>query len=119
VVNFEQIAAWDPEMIFVVNYFDDPGPVVADLRQDPKWAALQAVQGEKIFAFPGDFLSWDQPDTRWILGLQWMASAIHPDRFESLDMLDDVQTFYEEMYGMEANTFEEQVLPLITGDFDL
>jgi hypothetical protein len=48
-----------------------------------------------------------------------MASAIHPDRFESLDMLDDVQTFYEEMYGMEANIFEEQVLPLITGDFDL
>ena len=47
-----------------------------------------------------------------------MAETIHPDRFESLDMLDEVQTFYEEMYGMEAGTFEEQVLPLITGDFD-
>lgn len=119
VVNFEQIAAWDPEMVFVVNYFDDPGPVVAELRQDPKWAALRAVQENKIFAFPGDYASWDQPDTRWILGLQWLAAAIHPDRFESLNMLDEVQTFYEEMYALDAVVFEEQVLPLITGDFDL
>lgn len=119
VVNFEQIAAWDPDMIFVVNYFDDPDPVVADLRQDPKWAALRAVQTEKIFAFPGDFSSWDQPDTRWILGLQWLAAAIHPEEFESLDLLNEVKTFYEELYRMDAGTFEEQVLPLVTGDFDL
>ena len=119
VVNFEQIAAWDPDLIMVVNYFDDPGIAVAELRNDPKWQALRATQEDKIFAFPGDFLSWDQPDTRWILGLQWLATKIQPDRFESLDLLVEVKTFYEEMYGLDAETFEAEVLPLITGDIDV
>jgi iron complex transport system substrate-binding protein len=119
VVNFEQIAAWDPDLIMVVNYFDDPGIAVAELRQDPKWQALRATQEDNIFAFPGDFLSWDQPDTRWILGLQWLATKIQPDRFESLDLLDEVKTFYEEMYGLDAGTFDDEVLPLITGDLDI
>ena len=118
VVNFEQIAAWDPDLIIVVNYFDDPGIAVGELRQDPKWQALRATQEDNIFAFPGDYLSWDQPDTRWILGLQWLATKIQPDRFESLDLLDEVKTFYEEMYGLDAETFEAEVLPLITGDLD-
>jgi len=119
VVNFEQIAAWDPDLIMVVNYFDDPGIAAAELRKDPKWQALRATQEENIFAYPGDYLSWDQPDTRWILGLQWLATKIQPDRFESLDLLDEVKTFYEEMYGLGAETFESEVLPLITGDLDV
>ena len=119
VVNFEQIAAWDPDLIMVVNYFDDPGIAAAELRKDPKWQALRATQEENIFAYPGDYLSWDQPDTRWILGLQWLATKIQPDRFESLDLLDEVKTFYEEMYGLDAETFESEVLPLITGDLDV
>ena len=119
VVNFEQIAAWDPDLIMVVNYFDDPGIAVAGLRQDPKWQALRATQEDNIFAFPGDYLSWDQPDTRWILGLHWLATKIQPDRFDSLDLLDEVKIFYEEMYGLDAETFESEVLPLITGDLDI
>ena len=119
VVNFEQIAAWDPDLVFVVNYFDDPRIAVAELLQDTKWQALRATQEDNIYAFPGDFLSWDQPDTRWILGLQWLATKIQPDRFESLDLLDEVKTFYEEMYGLDAETFESEVLPLITGDLDI
>ena len=119
VVNFEQIAAWDPDMVFVVNYFGHPGEAVAELRQDSKWEELRAVQQDKLFAFPGDYLSWDQPDTRWILGLLWLAAAVHPDRFDSLDMTNEVLTFYEEMYGLDSETVESEVLPLITGDFDL
>ncbi|MFC2054948.1 ABC transporter substrate-binding protein [Chloroflexota bacterium] len=119
VVNFEQIAAWDPDLIIVVNYFDDPGIAVAELRQDSKWKELRATQEDNILAFPGDYLSWDQPDTRWILGLQWLAKKIQADRFESLNLLDEVKTFYEEMYGLDAETFEAEVLPLITGDLDV
>jgi iron complex transport system substrate-binding protein len=118
VVNFEQIAAWDPELILIVNYFDDPSKAAAELRQDPKWQALSAVQEDHIFAFPGDFLSWDQPDPRWILGLQWLATKIHPQAFGSLDLLDEIKTFYSEMYGLDSETIEEEVLPLITGDIN-
>ena len=118
VVNLEQVAAWDPDMIFIVNYFGDPGEAASELRQDPIWAALRAVQEDNLFAFPGDYLSWDQPDTRWILGLQWLASVLHPQRFESLDMEGEVLTFYEDLYGLDAGIVEREVLPLITGDFE-
>jgi iron complex transport system substrate-binding protein len=118
VVNFEQIAAWDADIVILVNYSDDPRIAVEALRQDSKWQALQAVKNGKIYAFPGDFLSWDQPDTRWILGLEWMATVIQPERFESLDLLAEIRTFYQEMYGMDAGAFESQVLPLITGDIE-
>jgi iron complex transport system substrate-binding protein len=116
VVNFEQIAAWDPDQIFVVYYPGDSQSILEDLRQDPKWQALQAVTQDQIFAFPGDFLSWDQPDTRWILGLEWLATKIQPKRITSLDILTETKQFYLELYGVDEVTFEEEILPLITGD---
>jgi iron complex transport system substrate-binding protein len=119
VVNFEQIAAWNPEIIILVDYFGDPGEAASELRQDEKWRALQAVKDEKMFAFPGDFLSWDQPDPRWVLGLEWLGTVIHPERFGSLDMLEEIKNFYAEMYGLDAEQIEDEVLPLITGDIDV
>jgi len=119
VVNFEQIAAWNPEKIILVDYFSDPEEAIAGLVQDEKWQALKAVQESNIYAFPGDFLSWDQPDPRWILGLEWLAKVIHPERFDSLDMLEELKTFYSEMYGLDAETVEKEVLPLVNGDIDL
>jgi iron complex transport system substrate-binding protein len=118
VVNFEQIAAWDPDKIILVNYFDDPSVAIAELASDIKWQALHAVQDDELFGFPGDFLSWDQPDTRWILGLQWVASVIHPDRFPDLDMLEELSAFYTELYGIDVTTIQDDIFPLITGDLD-
>lgn len=119
VVNFEQIAAWNPEKIILVDYFSDPEEAIAGLVQDEKWQALKAVQESNIYAFPGDFLSWDQPDPRWILGLEWLAKVIHPERFDSLDMLEELKTFYGEMYGLDAETVEKEVFPFVNGDIDL
>ncbi|HEY71003.1 MAG TPA: ABC transporter substrate-binding protein [Anaerolineae bacterium] len=118
VVNFEQIAAWDPDIVILVNYFDDPGLAIAELVADAKWQALRAVQDDELYGFPGDYLSWDQPDTRWIVGLQWLASVIHPDRFPDLDILEELGTFYSELYGIETAVFEDEIVPLITGDLD-
>jgi iron complex transport system substrate-binding protein len=118
VVNFEQVAAWNPDIVILVNYFDDPRLAIAELVADAKWQAMRAVQDEALFGFPGDFLSWDQPDTRWIVGLQWLASVIHPDRFPELDMLEELGTFYSELYGIETAVFENEIVPLITGDLD-
>jgi iron complex transport system substrate-binding protein len=116
IVSFEQIAVWDPDKIILIDYFHDPRIAVAELVEDVKWQALSAVQTGELYAFPGDFLSWDQPDTRWILGLQWLASVIHPDRYADFDLVSDVRSFYEELYGVDAATFDTEILPLITGD---
>ena len=111
VVNFEQIAAWAPDQIFVVSYRLDSAEIVENLEADPLWQALQAVQDGAIYGFPADIFSWDQPDPRWILGVTWLAGKVHPDRFPGLDMGRETIQFFSKMYGMDEAAVEAQILP--------
>jgi iron complex transport system substrate-binding protein len=116
VVNFEQIAAWDPDQIFVISYRGDVDGIAASLRADPQWQALTAVKEDQLFGFAGDIYSWDQPDPRWILATTWLASRVHPERFGELDILQEVSAFFGELYGMDDAAIQEQIMPLLSGD---
>jgi iron complex transport system substrate-binding protein len=116
VVTLEQVAAWNPDIIFIVDYSAKAVEVVAGLKQDPKWQAMGAVSNGKIYAFPADFLSWDQPDPRWGLGELWLASRIHPDRFPGFDLQAEVRQFYADYYNLDAMTIDEKILPLLAAD---
>lgn len=116
VIGFEQIAAWDPDKIFIINYFGDSSSAVKQLVDDPNWAALQAVQNGEIFGFPADFLSWDQPDTRWILGLQWLATKINPELAGQIDIMVEVESFYSQLYGLDQADIDAEIMPHLQGD---
>jgi iron complex transport system substrate-binding protein len=116
IVNFEQIAAWDPDAIFLISYNTDPAQAVDRLRSDARWQALRAVQEDRLHAFAGDIFSWDQPDPRWILGVTWMATRLHPDRLAGVDLMDEVTQFFGQMYGMEEAAVTEQIVPALRGD---
>lgn len=118
IVGLEQIAAWDPDVIYLVSYFSDPEAAVEALRADERWQALKAVQSSRLFAFPTDFLTynWDQPDPRWILGLMWLAKTLHPDRFVELDIREEMFRFFEQLYSFDRTTIEEKILPILRGD---
>lgn len=116
VVTLEQVAAWNPEIIFIVDYDARAVDVVTSLKQDPKWQAMQAVSSGKIYAFPADFLSWDQPDPRWGLGALWLASRIHPDRFPGFDLETEVRAFYADYYSLNADIIDGKILPLLVAD---
>jgi iron complex transport system substrate-binding protein len=115
-VTIEQIAAWNPDYIFVVSYFSPVNDVVASLKADPQWSELKAVKDNKIYGFATDVYSWDEADTRWILGLTWMASKLHPALFPALDITAEAQTFYKTLYNMDEATFQSKIVPLFTGD---
>lgn len=115
-VTIEQIATWDPDDIFIVSYFSPVNDVVTSLKADPQWSELKAVKDGKIFGFATDVYSWDESDTRWILGLTWMASKLHPDLFPTLDIKSEAQNFYQTLYSMDSATFESKIVPLFTGD---
>lgn len=115
-VTLEQIAAWDAEQIFVISYSKNSSDVVAGLKADLTWQGLRAVQAGKLFAFPADLYSWDQPDTRWILGLAWLAGRLHPEQFPGLDMTAEAQNFYQALYRLDAVFFTQNILPTFKGD---
>ena len=116
IVSLEQIAAWNPEMIFVVDYSGKAVDVVAQLKTDPSWQALAAVKDEKVYAVPVDFLSWDQADSRWGMGELWLASKMHPDKFPAFDMLQELASFYQTYYGLDESVINEKIMPLVSGD---
>jgi iron complex transport system substrate-binding protein len=115
-VSLEQIAALDADQIFIIAYRQNSEEIVAALEVDPTWQALRATQTGQLYAFPGDLYSWDQPDTRWILGLTWLAGKLHPERFSTLDITDEAQSFYQTLYGLDENFFETHIQPAFMGD---
>jgi iron complex transport system substrate-binding protein len=115
-VTLEQVAAWNPDQIYVAHYRGDSRDVVARLRADATWQALPAVKAGRLYAFPGDFYSWDQPDPRWILGQLWLAGKVHPELFPDLDMRAEILSFFRELYGLPAETVRTRIAPELTGD---
>ena len=71
-----------------------------------------------IHAFPVDFYSWDQPDSRWILGLQWMAKTLHPDVFAGWDTRAFAAEFFHRIYGMDSDRVREIIFDRLQGDLD-
>jgi iron complex transport system substrate-binding protein len=118
-IGFEQIAAWNPDVLLVISYTEDVDGLVAQLRADPRFASLACARTGRIFGFPQDFYSWDQPDTRWILGLQWMARALHPAAFAEGSTLADAREFFRFLYGFDDASFDRVILPRLKGDHAL
>lgn len=115
-VTLEQINAWNPDQIYVISYLGNVKDVVSRLTGDPLWQALRAVRQGRIYGFPGDFYSWDQPDPRWVLGLTWLAGKVHPERFGDLDLNREIRSFYRELYGLDDAAYQADIAPLLTGD---
>ncbi len=117
-VSLEQIAVWDADQIYVVAYSANIDEVVAALKADPQWQAMRAVQNGTLYAFPADYYSWDQPDTRWLLGLTWLATRVQPQLFAEVDMQARTREFYRLLYGIDDTEFDQKVLLVLKGDLD-
>ena len=115
-ITFEQVAAWNPQIILLVDYKGRAVDLVAGLKEDANWKLLEAVKNGKLYAFPLDFQSWDQPDTRWTLGLTWVAAKLHPDLFPTINITDELTAFYKDYYSFDQETITNKILPLLKGD---
>ena len=117
-VSLEQIAAWNADQIYLISYTGNPEEIIGELYANSQWQALNAVQNKLLYAFPKDYYSWDQPDPRWILGLQWLAWHIHPQETGTPDMVLAAQEFFNRWYGIDRATFDQLILPRLQGSFE-
>jgi iron complex transport system substrate-binding protein len=74
------------------------------------------VKEGKVYGFPQDFYSWDQPDTRWILGLTWLAKKLQPALFTDISVARTTEDFFNFMYGFNEASFRASIVPKIQGD---
>lgn len=111
-VNFEQISVWDPDHIFIINYQGQSAEIVDNLYTDELWLSLSAGENEQISAFPYDYISWDQPDPRWLLGFLWISYEIHPDIVTGSDLEIMISEFYSFFYNLDEEFIKDNILPI-------
>lgn len=111
VVNFEQIAQWDPDMVFFISYAVPSSEVMKVVEDSLPWRNLRAYQNGHVLPFPGDYHSWAQSDIRWFLGIQWLAAQLHPDLFADTDMHELTASFYRDLYGIPEETVQSFFMP--------
>ncbi len=113
VVNFEQIAVWNPNIILVINYNGNPQETAETLMQNDLWMELDAVKEGKVYGFGKDYQGWDLPDPRWVLGYTWVATKIHPERMTDTDIYAMVKEFYKFMYRLTDEQIDTIVMPYV------
>lgn len=101
-VSFEQIAAWQPERIFLISYKAPADSFIKNITESEQWQSLLAITNDGIKATPADVLNYFQSDSRWILALQWLAAELHPGLFENFSMEMEIRSFYQDFYGIES-----------------
>ncbi|MDD4573206.1 MAG: ABC transporter substrate-binding protein [Sphaerochaeta sp.] len=113
-VSFEQIAAWNPQVIYIVSYNSSTDSFINEIYSSSLWGGLDAVKNNQVKATPADVMSYMQPVSSWILGAEWMAKDLYPEFFTDMLMEDQVRSFYREMYGIN----ESEKLDYLVGRFN-
>lgn len=103
-VSFEQIAAWDPDLIVIISYSTPSASFLEGIYASPTWRELRAVQDGEVFASPHDLMNYIQPVASWIVGLQWLAKTIYPASYRDLVIADEVESFYRDFYSIDDPT---------------
>ncbi|MCK9287379.1 MAG: ABC transporter substrate-binding protein [Sphaerochaetaceae bacterium] len=109
IVTFEQIANWNPDVIYLVQYRQSPANILSDIYANERWNLLDAVKNNRVKAIPADYVSYGQPDSRWILALEFIAADLHPKQFPLFDMESQIRSFYQDLYHIQ----DKQVLDTI------
>lgn len=102
-VTFEQIKAWDPDILVVA------GEKQA-LMHEPGWETLKAVKHERVYSLPTLMHLWGVSSPEMILYFQWIAKNIFPERFKDLDILHEAQQFYKHYFRCDMPTKELQAM---------
>lgn len=96
-ISPEQIAAWNPDVIFLGSRLEVYG--ADSLFNDPQFQTIKAIKSKRAYTFPSNIGWWDYPAPHCVLGVVWAAKALYPERFTDLDMLKIADGFYKKYMG--------------------
>ena len=110
VVSFEQIAVWNPDYIIIVSYKTKGNSFSEQIYSSSEWKELKSVKNGNVYLAPSDVVNYFQPNSRWILALQWLGVTLHPSLFSDVNMSDEVASFYKEMYGISNQVILDELV---------
>ena len=95
-VSYEQILAWNPEVIVLTGTSDY---TVDDVLADSALEGCAAVAAGRVYQLPGDIEGWDSPVPGSFLGSLWLAATLHPEQVSMDQWKAAVTDFYSTFYG--------------------
>lgn len=98
-VSAEQLAAWDPEVIFAVQYAEYS---LDEIRNDAALSGLKAVAEDRLYTIPSEIEAWDYPQPSSILGLLWMTHILHPELVSEEEYVSEAQEFYKTYFDLDV-----------------
>lgn len=116
-ISAEQLLAWDPDVI-VVNgepKADKSGNSAAeDIRSNPDYASLKAVQDQKVYGTPNAPFSWvDRPaGPNRLIGMRWFSALIYPE-YIKCDINEEIHKFFDLFYHVDLS--DEQLENVLKG----
>ncbi|NHN89062.1 ABC transporter substrate-binding protein [Acetobacter sp. LMG 1627] len=96
-VSFEQIAAWNPDIIILGGMSGTPEASTAGAV----WSSLAAVRTGRVYRNPVGVFPWDRYGTEFALQLRWAATILHPDLFRDVSMAEVTQAFYRRFFAYD------------------
>lgn len=116
-VNMEQVYSWNPEIIFISNFTKAmPEDLYNNTIGDNDWSSVSAVKNEQVYKMPlGAYRSFT-PGADTPMTLMWLAKTVYPDLFEDVDMTEEVENYYKEVYNIELT--DDQVAQMYTPSAD-
>lgn len=96
-VSPEQVALWNPDVIFLGSSKDTYD--VDRVLKNSQFKTVKAVQHRRVYAFPSNIGWWDWPAPHCVLGVVWSAKTLYPQRFADVDMVKIADEFYAKYLG--------------------
>lgn len=97
-VTMEQILSWNPDVVFVQSRYNN---LADEIKTNPSWQNIKAVQNGKVLIAPEYTKPWGHPcPESMALGELWLAKTFHPELFTDIDIAQKVNEFYTTFYGV-------------------
>ena len=81
---------------------------------DAAWADIPAVKDRKIIRDPYGTFNWDRYCAELALQVLWSAKALHPNKFEDVDMVAETRNFYKTYFNYDLT--EDEAKLILAGD---
>lgn len=107
-VTPEQLLAADPDVIIVGTNNRAAG--YESLMSDEALTGLSAIQNGQVYTTPQGTLPWDTYGPEQSMAVLWMAKTLYPDRFEDIDLVEEMKEFYQTFYGYELSDEYAQMM---------
>ncbi len=95
-ISAEQLITWNPSVMFTLE-----GTDTASILNDNQIKSVSAISNQKVYSIPE--AGWDFGSMRAIFAIEWMASKLYPQRFSDININQEVDSFYQAVYGIDYN----------------